>query len=380
MRPSTILTYADAIDSLKEFMEGQGAAVSQPAIRAAIQGAYEEIVQATDWPFLLRRGRIVTKAPQSTGTITYTHSTRVLLLDGDTWPSWSATASVRIGDMICDVESYTDTTNLVLDEINNPGQDVAAETEYTIYPRYYRLPADFTAFAGPFREGSSFMGTELTLTEMQGQETISDSSGDLRFYAVGADPDTFGYKALYIWPYASEATTIPYTYWHRPRALRFTGHDSECYEGTVEILTSTTIQVSGTNLTNEMTGSIIRFGDTSDVPTGRFGLHPYVEQRSLRTVTPNDAATLDAAATVTGTVLKYRISDPIDLHEEAHNAFLRMAERHLAISRNLPGKKEISERTDMALLDAMGAANTQRWDPQHGAAWSPELGYTVTPG
>ena len=379
MRPPTILTFADVIDWLNTWAKGHAIdGEDQSTMKMVVQQSMTDLINATDWPWLMVPGQVVLEEAQTSSTITYTQSTRTLTLASGTWPADSAERSVRIGDVLCDVEEYTDSTNLKLHEINNPGQDVAAGTSYVLYKRYYELPADFTRFIGPFREGTSFMGAQASLAEIRMKEASSDDSGDMRFWHVGRHPDKHGYKALYVWPRATETKTLPFMYWKEPRALRFSGHDNECYAGTVTCDETTTLAGDSTSWTSEMVGSIIRIGGTSANPDGRFGKNPYVDERSLATVTDTTTATLDSAATQDSASLHYRISDPIDIDPSAHNAFLRLCEANLADVRNVERKSSLRKRSDDALLDAMAAADAFRWQGHQPATWGLSAIATVT--
>lgn len=369
MRPPTILTFADTIDYLKEFSEGRGT-VSLPAYKMAVQSAYDEIVNVTPWPWLLDSGSILLQTAQTSSTITFDYTggsvERELTIAAGTWPSWAAEGSLRIGDVLCDVESRESNTILKLDELSNPGQNVALGTSYTLYKRYYELPADFDRFTGALREGTSWMGTESSLSEIRALEAGSDTSGDVRYWAVGPHPEKYGYKGLYVWPRASTTETLLFTYWRKPRALRFSGHESECYAGTVSVTDGdTALTGSGTAFTAEMAGSVVRIGDATDHPTGRFGEHPYAQQRALSSVTTSAAAVLDANASDTAATKKYRITDPIDIDQSAHTAFLRLCEKELMLMKNWDGETKMAKRAEEALLDAMAAANPSRWEGHH---------------
>ena len=67
--------------------------------------------------------------------------------------------------------------------------------------------------------------------------------------------------------------------------------------------------------------------------------------------------TLDAAVVTTRSGVSYQITDPIDIQPEARNAFLRMCERNLAITRGLPNLERFELAARMATIDAMAGAN-----------------------
>ena len=69
-----LFTYKDGVDHVLDFL---GAAVSNEAKRdakRAILAAYREFCAVRRWTYFMAQGRLVTVAPYSTGTITYTHT------------------------------------------------------------------------------------------------------------------------------------------------------------------------------------------------------------------------------------------------------------------------------------------------------------------
>ena len=119
----TIITYSDMIDHLIEWAEGQGRPASQGAIRGAIESAYEDVIGAHDWPFLVRNGRIQMHAATTFSAASYDHTggatcERQLTISGDTFTAiedWVEDASLTIDGVVCDIESKKSSTVLQLD-------------------------------------------------------------------------------------------------------------------------------------------------------------------------------------------------------------------------------------------------------------------------
>lgn len=354
-----VYTYADALDHLSDFLQGHGQSADQAKLRRAILAAYREVTAAHDWSFLTIPGRIQLRAPQTTGTVVYTHATRILTLTGATWPqTWVEDAAVRFDGLVCDVQSYTDGTNVVLDAITNPGADVASTT-YSLYPRWYALPADFAAFDGPLEETTWLQSRYISPKEWLSLDRYRSDTGDVSWYTVMAVPDLYGQMGLFIHPPSNAAETLDFVYKRRPRGLRYSGHDTAEMAGTVTISAgSASVTGHGTGFSAAMVGSLLRIGDSSTYwPTGIEGGYPYVEQRSIktRTVAAGAAAiTLDAGVTLEVNSKKYRVTDPIDFDAAAIDALLRCAEKQIARLMNLKDRAEITKLA----ADAMQLA---RW-------------------
>ncbi len=370
-----ILAYADAYAHCLRFMEGMGPAPAS-VVRGAIGEAYQTVMNAHDWPFLTGNYRIQLQAPYSTGTVVYDHtggsSERLLTLTDGTFPSDAADWSVRLDGVVCDVEQYIDSTHVTLDSVMNPGADVASTT-FTLYQRWYALPNDFIAMTPPITENSLF-GKPVTMTKILRLDRQSYSSGNISCYAIGERPDVHGDMAIFPWPTAAAAASLDFIYIRRPRALRHCGHKPGDIAGTVTVAADSTA-LTGTNSTfvSSMQGALLRFGTTSVRGDWEFGDNPYTEQRTIRAVNATNGAaaiTLASVAAQTHTTVRYRVTDPIDVHQEAHNTFLRYCEYHMGIARHLPDLDKMRRRADEALILAMAATNTTREDPGDSVSYS----------
>ncbi len=367
MSAPAIFTFSDVVEASQDYLQGQtlagaASAGAQQVIRHAIRSAYREIVSARDWKCMIRSGRIQLHAPYTTGTIAYDNATRTVTLTGGTWPSWTVDAAIRFDDVVSDVESVSGAT-LILDATMNPGQDVAAGTTYSLYPRWYCLPAGFVSLAQPMETTLWRFAEEITLSEMFARDRFDSSSGDIRYYAIGPAQDLYGSMALYVHPASDADETIDFAYKTRPRDIRYTGMDAADMAGTIAATSgSAAIVGTSTSFASGHVGSIVRISSSATKPTGIEGANPWVEQRSVAAVTDATHLTLDAAVTANRSGVKYVISDPIDLDVSLYDAFLRCCEKHLAINRaskNAGGAIKIYEEALFAAKCADGRT-TQR--------------------
>lgn len=352
-----VFTYHDAIGAAEDFLIGAGGGAHKGITRRAVQAAYREIVASHDWTFLNGNGRIQLVAPQTTGTVVYTSSTRVLTLTGATWPADAQDYSVRFDDIVCDVESRTSDTVIVLDSVMAPGADVASTT-YSMYPRWYLLPNDFASMGPTFEENASrIIGRQISPAEMLGLDRYRDTTGNVQFFAVGPAPDLHGTMALYLHPASDMAETLDFPYKRRSRPLRYTGWGQSQKQGTIS-LTAGSAVVTGTDTAFEsgMVGAIFRSSSSTSIqPEGIAGDHPWAEQRSILTFTSTTSITLDAAVTTSRSGVKYVISDPIDLDVAVFDAFLRCVDKQLARAKQMKNRAQIEKAAAEALFIAKNA-------------------------
>ena len=347
-----LFTYADAIADLVDFTQGHGLGAPQPAIRSAVRQAYRQLFAVHDWSFGYSPGRIQLQAAVSTGTVVYTHSTRTLVLTGATWPSWILDAVVRFNNVVCEVDTQTDSTTIVLDATLNPGADVASTT-FSCYPRWYVLPPDFGAMTRPLEKTAWLGARNISPTEMLALDRYREDTGDIKYYSIGRAQGLYGSMALSVHPASNATETLDFVYKKRQRDLRYTGHDGTDYAGTLSVSQDTAaVTGAGTSFVSGMVGSILRLGDTSDRPTGIEGLHPWAEQRAISAVTDSTTLTLDANVTTGYSAVKYVITDPLDFDVAVYDAFLALCERNLAVARDWKNKADFVALANKAVFDA----------------------------
>jgi len=347
-----VFTYADAISDLSDLAQGYGVGVPQPVLRRCVKQAYRQLFESHDWSFLYSPGRIQMQAAVSTGTVVYTHSTRTLVLTGATWPSWILDAVVRFNGVVCEVDTQTNSTTIVLDATLNPGADVASTT-FSCYPRWYVLPPDFGAMTRPL-ETTRWIGAQhISPTDMLALDRYREDTGNVKYYSIGSAQGLYGSMALSVFPPSNATETLDFVYKKRQRDLRYTGHDGGDYAGTLSVSQdSAAVTGASTSFTSGMVGSILRLGDTSNRPTGLDGLYPWKEQRAISAVATPTSLTLDASVTTGYSAVKYVITDPLDFDVAVQDAFLSLCERNLAIARDFKDKALFVTRANDELFKA----------------------------
>jgi len=346
------MTYSDAIEAIDGWLQSRGqSGATQVVIRRAIQAAYTDWPSYSDWNCLRRNGRILLQKPYATGTISYDNATRTVALTGGVFPSWSADASILIGDLVCDIETLDSDTTLTLDAQLNPGSDFADGTSYQVYKRWYALPNDFASFWGPFDQDALSFGSYLPPSDYMAIHSNRSGGYGQGYYTIMPIQDAYGSVGLYWDNVVSDTTAVDFVYKRQPRSLRYTGHDSSDYAGTVAV-TSGSPYVVGTNTTVERghIGSIFRVSNSAtNRPTGIDGLNPYREQRVISAVTDYGNFTLDANIQTSRSGVRYEISDPLDIEIGSYQAFLSLCKRNMAFEKDMKNKGEI----DSAFRDAL---------------------------
>lgn len=347
-----ITTFDDMIEHLSRRIGQEPSVASLSDVRTAILDAYREFADAHPWRYLEQVGRLVTVPPYSTGTIAFTHSTRTVTLTGGTWPTWARYGTLKIGNVLCQVQSRTSGTALVLDPTLNPGADIASGNAYTLFRDTYDLPADMRNMGRMLSATTRlWLAPTSPIAWLDEMVTFSDQGDPWRYIIVGS-PHTPGRLAVRFAPAPSTAITIDYWYQRRPRAIVVGEYDA----GTCAV-SGATVTGTGTAWTSAMEGCVFRCSSLSNrKPTSFLGDTAPTHESRILTRASDTSITLADAATATLSGVKYSISDPIDIEDGAMlSAFHRLCEYKLSLVRPLKDMQSPASAYQAALIRAKEA-------------------------
>lgn len=351
-----MLTFSDLLDHALAYAGDNADANSTTKHRRAVQAAYATMATRNNWLYLWTQGRISTNAAYETGTVEYDHTgganERQLTLAGGTWPSWAAYGFVVIAGTPYAVATRVSDTIVTLAAASNPGEDVAAGTDFSLYRDSYPLPTDFVS------------GDETVIND-QGQvlEYVHPrvwssarrqnlGSGTPSQFSYVGDPSRLGSLRMVLTPPADSVQHIDFLYRRRPRVMFYEAHDT----GLVTVADDTVTGV-GTAFKSRMVGSIIRFGeDNQVVPTGLSGGAPCQAERTITAVASATSLTIDSALDedITESVC-YVVSDPCDIDELGMTEYmLREVEcQYRIIARSKIDKLDEKRDYDLAFTRAL---------------------------
>lgn len=334
-----LVTYADLVEHLTDYPTADPTGESERYARRAIQAAVNMLPQMRRWSMYYAPVLLATSASQTTGTITfdYTGGTyeRMVTLASATWPSWAAQGTLKIGNVLYEIEASKSTTVITLTAGSNPGEDVAALTEYTIMRNGYPLPTDFLSLGVLQNQTNQQPLTYVSPNEWQDYTRVPYGPSIPHCYTIMGSRDYLNTMAVYVWPYPNSAYTLQGVYQRVMRPVLITDYST----GNVTVgAASTTVTGSGTAWTSRMAGSVIRFANsTTNLPSGIGGQYPFDTERMVASVESATSLTLDAVTGTAYTAVKYRISDPIDIMEgNMGSLLLRECEKQFRLMRRLP--------------------------------------------
>ena len=350
-------TYHDAVEHLIAYAGGDPQAKTVSDCQRAVAAGYREFNASFRWSYLWQKGRISVVAPYSTGTITYTHSTRAVTLASGTWPSWAAFGSLVIASVSYEVASRTSDSEIILSVNSNPGANVAAGTSFSIGRDTYPMPCDFQQTHDLIEASTSHVCSFVTPAEWMSRRRPTSSTGKPYFFCVTADPNYMGTMAARFSPTPDAAYSFDFLYHRRPRQLVTLDYST----GTVTSASgSATVTGTSTVFRDAHIGSVLRFGSAGETspPTGIVGTLPYLYERMVTARASATSLTVDETLPETLTNVKYRLSDPLDLEDGVMmTAFLRCCEKQLRLLRRMRSEniRGEDEAYMLALLQAREA-------------------------
>ena len=320
------LTYYDAIEHLIAASFGGPQDAEQKDLRTALQRAYREVSTIRDWRFYHTHGRIVFN-PRWEGTVTYNEDTREFTrVSGDPFPMYADRCNLRINNVVCRIQKRVSGNVLLADSVVKFPQEVLSAKTALLYQSLYDLPDDFRNIDTPMDQNKWTYFTYVEPDMAMKIESTADLQGPPNAWTVIKNPYSAKW-AIKVIGYPIIVQTLDFTYRRLPRGLRVSGHEEASRAGTVTC-NGTTVVGTGTQFTQSMVGSVIRFGSASSYPDSLGSMNPYDCEAVVASVASPTSLTVSTPVYVTS--VKYLITDIIDMPDSMHNALLSGAEYWLA--------------------------------------------------
>ena len=395
---SNYVTFQDLIDHGVDYLGGAAAAQVKRDVIRAIYEAYRELINAHTWSYLYTQGRIITNpaydgAVQSPpATLEYLQSSGVypyqVTLTGGVWPSWATQGYLRCSvqglfppyvPVTFNVNTSTSfvaykvaerksDTVLTLDPQINPGIDLPAGTQFTLYCDTYLLPIDFVAADQAMYE-QMFGGMQFTHPrDWSVRKPVCVRPGVPYKYRIRGDKKWPGRLVMSLFPWPYEFRSLDFIYKRRPRPL----NNSLYTTGTVSGAPATqvppppgTFDVSGQTLTGVGTnwgpgvvGSVVRLSPSTTVlPSSLLmGTNPATYESLVTEYLSPSSLILQDPLDQDYSGVMYTMSDPIEIEAGAMmNAMFRCVEKHIAQARTLKDKPSAQAQYIVELRAARAA-------------------------
>jgi len=330
------LTFQDTYQHLRDVLDlsGQDTARTARLLKKAVGEAYRTLSAASAWKYFDGETQIITEASQSTGTITYTHSSRVVTLVGATWPTTAASGTITIADIRYPIERYLTTTTVTLGPSLNPGANVAALSSYQ-YQRYkYLLPIEVGDIKEVIDAGQFYQLSRTNVRDIFWRNTITSTDGAPTEWAMFPSDTTPGRWELWLGSSSADARTIRLLFEKRHDNLK----NFSTVSGTASVNVATDVATFSTAiLTEHHVGSVLRVSTDTAEPTQAIGeyedsadgdyTHVPDFERLVVAINSTTEAILSSPIVTPVTTRGYRMSSHIDLDVGPMRLyFMRLAE------------------------------------------------------
>lgn len=361
-------TCSDVIDHLLAFAVNNVKGSTVQKCREAVRSAVRTLALENPWTYLLRHDRLAVAAPFSTGTVTYTNSTRIVQLSAGSFPSWGGRGTLYLGNVAFEVESMPSSSTLKLTATSNPGGDVASSA-FALYNDCLPLPADFMQGDRLYEHSTRKPLEYVPPADFFMQRRDLQLTGGPQYYSFLGDRDDANRMMVRLAPFPAAANAFDYTYLRQPREPLWDNYSA----GTATSNASTTVAITGGTLTDAMVGAVLRMAFSGAPPAEetaasqpqwfeRMALgYPFIYERRIESVSGSNLVVDSAVPTLNA--VKYAISDPIDIEPNVmRRAFLRCAEWQLGL---------LMKAEDIDRLEAAYQAEMQR-------AWQADIGRNLS--
>lgn len=366
-----LMAYSDLLTQMIDFSGAMIGDVSERNWRNAVALAMRRIVLQRDWKYYTSEKRFLCSADVSL-TASYDHTggafERLVTVTSGSLPDWLNMGHIVIDGQFYEVEEYKSATTFTLTQRANPGEDVASST-ITLGRALYPMPADYLKCLSVTIDQGIDM-TQIDADQSAYWEKNFTGTGRPDVFAIIGNPRFFSTQFFKINPRSASGRIISMCYRRYARTLRFTGFDTNDTSGTITTGGTNSKEyatTSGSTVTAEMLGSLIRMRSDANIPEGLSGKYPYAEQRVIVKVdTGTNRLYFDRPTSQAYTAKAYCITDPVDLPPHVINAFI--AACRVEYARQQPKEaREISSLENFFRMELTLALENE--SAYHGIGW-----------
>jgi hypothetical protein len=322
-----MLTVADCMAALCVAIGQPLSGTSEQQVRTSVYNAWSRLFAVKqDWKWFHRLGTVQMTAAQTTGTITFTESTRRVVLAGATWPANAEDMHIRLVNSWFPIYRRISSTEIELHENQHPATDLAAGTAYHVQKVMYALPVDVGSIVHIVNSSHNIPLLQMNLAETL---ELSDAFGMFtqpNTYALIANPKFPGRWCLWIPAVVTTDDYLQYLYVQcRPQYVIYREA-----RGTVT-LTGGVATFSDAIVRESWEGCVLRISRTQEQPTGAYGDMPVsdvifnddmYEMKILEYLTSTTVRVSDGSTTVSS-ASPYVVSSHVDVRSGAAETLMQ---------------------------------------------------------
>ena len=175
-----------------------------------VNDAIDHLARENSWNWYDRRAYLQLNAATTQDVLMTNGSTSVTLPSG-AWPSWAGAGRLFVNNLIVDVVTRVDGTELTLSAAWGGATNTYSST---LFQNAYALPTNFLQF-GQILEGQNWPYKPMVMSA----QVLWQWENALCIGTQYANSFGIAFQKLWIWPYPTVAQSIAYTYKARPTPL-----------------------------------------------------------------------------------------------------------------------------------------------------------------
>ena len=321
-----MITVSDMMGHIAVQINASLGGMLEGKVRTAVLTAWSRLLSMYDWAYFHRMGSIITYAGQTTGTIDFNASTRVVTLTGATWPTDATIKHVRLDHNWYPIYKRTSSTAIELFEGKHPEADLDDQA-YLLQQILYPLPPDVGDIVQILEGSQNLQMLRLNLLEAHLiQEGMTWSPSLPTCYSLIADSANRGRWNLWLPTEQATSTTLQYLYVARKPSTSLVRE----MRGTVSVASGVATFTDAV-VSPLWEGAVLRIGKSDTAhPTGEFGDVPAndlvynrdcYEVRVVKVLTTTACQVSDTSISISD--VAYHASSMIDVCDGAMTMLLQ---------------------------------------------------------
>jgi hypothetical protein len=319
-----VKTAQDVVDYLLACVGGGAQDGEHRAVRQAVVNGVREVMQCRNWLWHTKTNQFVSDNV----------TVAVASITQDQYAITVADASEMVVGRIITAQGYFDEPcrilgiegNVLTTSLPAKATMPTGDSVTLVMQTFYDLPADLKDIDALVTHTVGTLHCYISPQEWHRLEINTRGSGEPYYYTImRSDVDRDRWQIRFV-GIPTNGTVIHYSYRYTPSEIKWMGYENAIRQGTVSV-GGDTVTVTGedTDFPTDITGSVIRFGTTSDEPEPIGSLFPFVRERVIsQRISETSLVVSEPLAPREG--VKYCITDLVDASPTMYTAILSACE------------------------------------------------------
>ena len=317
-------TAQDVVDYLLACIGGGAQDGEHRAVRLAVVNGCREVMQCKDWLWHTKTNQFVSDNITTEATAITQGQYAVTVADASQMVIGRIMTAAGYFNEPCRILEING--NVLTTSLPANATMAAGETVTLIMQTFYDMPEDLKDIDALVTHTVGTLHCYISPQEWHRLEINTRGSGEPYYYTImrsDVSKDRWQIRFVGI---PTNGTVIHYSYRYIPHEIKWMGYENASRQGTVTVQPDlVTVTGNDTDFPNDINGSVIRFGTSSEDPEPVGSLFPFVRERVIKQRNGSASLTVAEELAVRDKV-KYCITDVIDASPTMYTAILSACE------------------------------------------------------